>query len=89
MTVVAFVDPWRDPVRNRWSVTFGLVACAAVVPLTLIAGAVRQIPFAWRLLDCSFGLGGAALLWPCARAIAALEAMPQRRLEASVSDEAS
>ncbi|HEX6040281.1 hypothetical protein [Longimicrobium sp.] len=70
---VAFVGPLRDPVRNRWVVTFGLIACAGVIPLALIAGAVREIPFYWRLIDCSFGIGGAVLLWPCARMIAELE----------------
>ena len=70
---VAFVGPWRDPVRNRWVVTFGLIACAGVIPLALIAGAVRGIPLYWRLIDCAFGVGGAALLWPCARAIQELE----------------
>ena len=71
---VAFIGPYRDPVRNAWVVTFGLIACAAVVPLALIAGAVRGIPLYWRLIDCSFGVGGAALLWPCRRAIRELEA---------------
>ncbi|HVG43154.1 MAG TPA: hypothetical protein VM890_00435 [Longimicrobium sp.] len=71
---VAFVGPWRDPVRNRWVVTFGLIACAGVVPLALVAGAVRGIPLYWRLIDCAFGVAGAALLWPCARAIQELEA---------------
>jgi hypothetical protein len=55
---VAFIGPWRDPVRNRWVITFGLIACAGVVPLALIAGAVRGIPMAWRLVDCSFGVFG-------------------------------
>lgn len=71
---VAFVGPWRDPVRNRWVVTFGLIACAGVIPLALIAGAARGIPLYWRLIDCAFGVAGAALLWPCARAIQELEA---------------
>src|SRR5688500_4014560 len=71
---VAFIGPFRDPVRNSWVVTFGLIACAAVIPLALVAGAVRGIPLYWRLIDCSFGVGGAALLWPCARAIQELEA---------------
>ena len=70
---VAFIGPLRDPVRNAWVVTFGLIACAAVVPLALIAGAVRGIPIYWRLIDCSFGVFGAALLWPCRQAIAELE----------------
>jgi len=70
---VAFVGPLRDPVRNEWVVTWGLVACAGVVPLAFVAGAVRDIPLYWRLIDCSFGVGGAALLWPVRRAIGELE----------------
>ena len=70
---VAFVGPLRDPERNAWVVTFGLIACAAVVPLALIAGAVRGIPPYWRVIDCAFGVAGAALLWPCHLAIRELE----------------
>jgi hypothetical protein len=69
---VAFVGPWRDPVRNQWVITFGL-ACAGVLPLALIAGAVRGIPFYWRLVDCSFGVAGAIPLWRCRRLVARLE----------------
>lgn len=72
---IAFIGPLRDPVRNAWVVTFGLIACAAVVPLALIAGAIRGIPLYWRLIDCSFGIGGAVLLWPCRRAIEELETL--------------
>jgi hypothetical protein len=72
---VAFIGPLRDPVRNVWVVVFGLIACASVIPLALIAGALRDIPLYWRAIDCTFGVGGAALLWPCYRAIRELEAM--------------
>jgi hypothetical protein len=60
-----FIGPFRDPVRNAWVLRVGLVACAAVVPLALICGAIRGIPLAWRLLDCSFGLAGAIPLSYC------------------------
>jgi hypothetical protein len=53
---VAFVGPYRDPVRNRWVVDWGLVCCAGVIPLALIAGEVRGIPVYWRAIDCSFGV---------------------------------
>jgi hypothetical protein len=56
---VAFIGPWREPVRNAWVIDFGLIACALVVPLALIAGPARGIPLGWRLIDCSFGLFGA------------------------------
>lgn len=51
-----FVAPMRDPVRNIAALRAGIAACVAVVPLALIAGSVRGIPFYWRLLDCSFGV---------------------------------
>jgi hypothetical protein len=55
---VAFLGLWNDPVRNRWLVTFGLIACCGVLPLALIAGPIRGIPILWRLIDCSFGVFG-------------------------------
>ena len=54
----AFIGPWLDPVRNKWLITFGFMACAGVIPLALIAGPIRGIPFYWRLIDCSFGVVG-------------------------------
>lgn len=61
--VVLFVGAVVDPVRNVWVITFGLIACAGVVPLALICGQVRGIPFYWRLIDCSFGLVAFVPLW--------------------------
>ena len=55
---VFFVGVWRDPVRNVWALHTGLIACAGVIPLALICGAIRGIPFYWRLIDCSFGVCG-------------------------------
>ena len=63
---ILFLGPWRDPVRNLWVIDFGLIACAAVIPLALIAGPLRGIPLYWSLIDCSFGLVGAIPLL-CAR----------------------
>lgn len=72
---VAFIGPCIDPVRNKWVITFGLIACAGVLPLALIAGHFRGIPLPWRLIDCSFGLFGAVPLLICKRSIHALERM--------------
>lgn len=64
---VFFIGPLIDPVRNRWVLLAGLVACGAVVPLALIAGGYRGIPVYWRLLDCAFGVLGAVPLIYCLR----------------------
>jgi hypothetical protein len=70
---VAFVGPFLDPVRNKWIVTFGLIACGGVIPLALIAGHIRGIPIAWQLIDCSFGVLGTIPLLICRRMIVNLE----------------
>lgn len=69
MIAVAFVGPLRDPVRNRWVVTFGMIACVLVVPWALVFGPLRGIPFFWRLIDCSFGIVGIIPLGLCRRDI--------------------
>ncbi len=62
---IAFIGPLRDPVKNVWVIEFGMIACALVVPFALGMGAMRGIPFGWRLIDCSFGVFGIIPLWIC------------------------
>ncbi len=62
---IAFVGALRDPIRHRWLFDFGLIACVLVIPFALVFGAVRGIPFWWRLIDCSFGVFGFVPLWFC------------------------
>jgi hypothetical protein len=69
----AFIGPWRDPVRNKWVLQFGMIACAGVLPLALIAGAVRGIPLWWRFGDCCFGIFGTIPLLCTLRDVRALE----------------
>ena len=70
---IAFVGPLRDPVRNIWVIEFGMIACVLVIPLALIAGRIREIPFFWQLIDCSFGIVGIIPLWICRRYIKQME----------------
>lgn len=70
---VVFFGPLKDPVKNIWVIQFGMIACAMVIPLALIAGPIRQIPFYWRLIDCSFGLFGVIPLYVCYKWIKTLE----------------
>jgi hypothetical protein len=80
---IAFIGPYIDPVRNKWVITFGLIACAGVLPLALIAGHVRGIPIPWRLIDCSFGVLGSIPLLICSQSIGALETERNRRKAAA------
>lgn len=75
---VAFIGPLKDPVRNKWVIQFGMIACIMIFPLALIAGPIRGIPFYWQLIDCSFGVIGLIPLWICYRKIEALEKLSER-----------
>jgi hypothetical protein len=59
---IAFWGPIKDPVRNVWVVEFGMIACVSVIPLALVCGPIRGIPFYWQLIDCSFGVVGLIVL---------------------------
>lgn len=62
---VAFIGAVRDPVRNVWLFTFGMIACVMIVPYAFIFGGMRGIPIYWRLIDCSFGVFGIIPVWLC------------------------
>ena len=74
---IAFIGPLRDPVRNQWVITFGIVACLLVIPMALGFGQLRGIPLYWRLIDCSFGLVGLVPLWLCRRYVRELSGTAQ------------
>ena len=76
-----FIGSVRDPLSSRSNLTAGIAACIGVVPLALIAGGFRGIPIGWRLIDCSFGIVGLALLLYCWRQLSYIE-----KAEASALD---
>jgi len=71
---VAFLGALRDPVRNEWIVTFGLIASAGIFVLAMVAGPVRGIPWFWTVVDCAFGVGCGVPLLVCRRDIRELAA---------------
>ena len=68
-----FIGPLKDPVKNIWVIQFGMIACVMIFPLAMIAGPLRQIPFYWQLIDCSFGMLGIIPLYICYKKIRELE----------------
>lgn len=76
---IAFIGALRDPVRNSWLYTFGMIACLLIIPYALIFGALRGIPFWWRLIDCSFGVFGFIPVFLCKKWAQELEDEEQRR----------
>jgi hypothetical protein len=60
---IAFIGPLRDPVRNRWVIEFGMIACILIIPWGIIFGSIRGIPSFWSVIDFSFGILGLIPLW--------------------------
>lgn len=71
---VFFFGVLKDPVRNKWILQAGMIVSAGIFPLAFIAGTIRQIPFYWQLIDCSFGVFSFLLLWYCLKLVGKLEA---------------
>jgi hypothetical protein len=71
---IAFIGALRDPVRNQWLFTFGMISCALLIPYAFIFGTIRGIPLWWRLIDCSFGIFGIVPLALCKAWAARLDA---------------
>jgi hypothetical protein len=77
MLAILFIGPLKDPVRNKWVIEFGMIACLLVIPFAQIAGYLRGLPLWWRLVDCSFGLIGLIPLRIVLHKINLLELTPQ------------
>ena len=78
---ILFIGPLKDPVRNKWVIEFGMIACLLIIPFALIAGQFRGIPFWWRLIDCSFGVVGIIPLSICLKKIKQLELIINKNSE--------
>lgn len=51
-----FILPYREPVRYRGVLHIGVAACVLIIPLAMICGPIRGIPFFWQMIDCAFGV---------------------------------
>ena len=68
-----FIGVYQDPVRNKFTIQVGIMACLAVIPLAFICGPVRHIPFYHQIIDCCFGVLGLIPLFYIKRKIKQLE----------------
>ena len=75
MIALFLIGPLREPVRNIWCLRVGIAACVLVIPLALICGSLRGIPFGWRCIDSAFGIIGIVPIWLAFRATLRLEAL--------------
>lgn len=68
-----FISPLIQPISSKHTLYAGIVACLGVIPLAMICGPLRGIPFYWQLVDCSFGVIGILPLLYCLRLLRKME----------------
>jgi exosortase/archaeosortase len=68
-----FIGPLIHPASSRATLYTGIVACVAIIPLAMVCGSIRGIPFYWRLIDCSFGVIGVIPLIYCLKLLRQME----------------
>ena len=73
MIAISFIGLYRQPVRNKWIITWAMIMCASIIPTALICGALRSIPSYWVLIDCSFGIFGLIPLYILHRLVKKLD----------------
>jgi len=56
MIMLYFILPYKDPIRYEGVMHVGVWSSVLVFPLAFICGALREIPFYWRIIDCMFGV---------------------------------
>ena len=70
---IPFIMAVKDPRGNSWVITYGMIACVSVIPFAIIFGAIRGIPFFWRIVDPLFGVGGLLVLLILRKQLKSLE----------------
>jgi len=71
---LAFIGPWRDPIKNIWVIEFGIIVSLLTLPVAFILGYQSEMPILWSLIDYIFGIVSAALLLYIKHLINQLEA---------------
>jgi hypothetical protein len=71
---IAFLGAVKDPIRNRWVIEFGMIACVLILPYAFIFGQIRGIPILWRIIDMLFGILGIVPLYIARKMTLELEA---------------
>jgi len=63
MLALLFVGPLTDAVKNIWVIHFGMLLCIAFVPVSIVSGLLRGVPFVWCLIAILFAALGFVLLF--------------------------
>lgn len=78
MIAALFYGVYKDPVRNKFILSWGMFCCVSVIPLAFICGTIRGIPIYHILIDCCFGVIGIIPLYACRKFVLQLETLQKQ-----------
>ncbi len=73
LIAIAFIGPLKDPVKNEWVITWGMIASALSVIMALGWERVRAIPLWWSCIDALIAIVAFIILWLCSKWIKELK----------------
>lgn len=65
LIAIAFIGPYRDPVKNQWVIQWAMIASALSIVMAIGWEHVRGIPVWWSLIDAGIGACAFVVLWVC------------------------
>ena len=74
VNAIAFLGAVKDPIKNRWVIELGMIACVLIIPYAFFFGQLRGIPILWRVIDMLFGIFGIIPLFIARKMTVGLEA---------------
>ncbi|MEO8711947.1 MAG: hypothetical protein ABI405_07495 [Parafilimonas sp.] len=73
LIAIAFIGPLKDPVKNEWIISWGMIASILSALMALGWERVRGIPLWWSCIDAAIAIAAFILLWFCSRWIQQLK----------------
>ena len=70
---IAFIGPYRDPIKNQWVVQWGMIAAGLGILMAFGWERMRDIPVWWSFIDAGISYFAFVVLWLCNRWISKLK----------------
>jgi len=74
LIAIAFIGPLKDPVKNEWVITWGMIISALSVLMALFGERLRGVPFWWSCIDAAIAILSFIIFWLCYKWIQQLKA---------------
>ncbi|MBS1749027.1 MAG: hypothetical protein JST63_03910 [Bacteroidetes bacterium] len=65
LIAIAFIGPLKDPLKNEWVVSWGIIACTLSIVMALVWERLRDIPMWWSIVDALIAIIALIILWLC------------------------